>query len=127
VFEDGLPLEHTAGMLALAELVAENAVITTITLRDNCIGPVGLELLVTNLHLNSTLQYLDLQGNLLGPAGCEVGASSCTACLSCQVQRRRSYKVVYGASHRARQLGETGPSRPCDNVEKEILKGGLRC
>jgi hypothetical protein len=34
--------------------------------------------------------------------------------------------VVYGANHCAGHLGEAGPLRPCDNVEKETLKGGLR-
>jgi hypothetical protein len=36
-------------------------------------------------------------------------------------------RIVYGASHRAGQLGETGPLQPYKYTEKETLKGGLRC
>jgi hypothetical protein len=43
------------------------------------------------------------------------------------VEKRRPLRVVDGANHRAEQLGATCPPRPPHDVEKETLKGGLRC
>eukprot|EP00959_Pyramimonas_sp_CCMP1952_P424845 8898651-Pyramimonas_sp.AAC.1 len=73
VYSDGKPVEHTAGMLALAEMLEDNDSIATLNLRENCIGPAGVKLLVKALsNSDSALAYIDLSGNLLGPDGCAV-------------------------------------------------------
>ena len=66
----GKPVEHFGGMLALADVLRESSTMKTLSLQQNCIGPMGVEFMVKALAGNTALVMLDLSANLLGPQGC---------------------------------------------------------
>jgi Ran GTPase-activating protein (RanGAP) involved in mRNA processing and transport len=55
--------------LALADVLRENTSLKTLSLQQNCIGPMGVGFMVKALSINSALVMLDLSANLLGPTG----------------------------------------------------------
>jgi Ran GTPase-activating protein (RanGAP) involved in mRNA processing and transport len=65
-----------AGAKALAEALAANTVLTSLTLSDNYIGVEGAKALAEALVQNKSLAELSIKGNELGDEGVEALATA---------------------------------------------------
>ncbi|KAJ1492760.1 hypothetical protein T484DRAFT_1770354 [Baffinella frigidus] len=70
------------GATALAQALRSNRVLTSLSLKDNQVGPEGAEKLAAMLHDNRTIERLNLMGCAVGDQGVEAlaGALALPSC-----------------------------------------------